>query len=82
VVRELYTGIGAETRPDTVHVHVYYVMVCMDHYITPSFCKGLSASLEYRFLCPAQEELAIPLFLSFPLCVPRPEKGLAIAQVD
>jgi hypothetical protein len=32
VKAKLYTGKGAETRPDTVHGHVHHVTVCMDRH--------------------------------------------------
>jgi hypothetical protein len=43
VVRELYTGIGAETRPDTVHSHV--------HYITNSFKNLILIIINYIRKC-------------------------------
>jgi hypothetical protein len=32
VKAKLYTGKGAETRPDTVHGHVHHVTVCTDRH--------------------------------------------------
>jgi hypothetical protein len=48
VVRRLYIGIGAETRPDTVHGHVHYVTVCTDHHNIRDLKKSLIIIKDYR----------------------------------